>query len=574
VTGTQTPPGGRGQSNHVLDLIGEGVTALAGFGVAAISARRGEQFEVLSVVGPPEAAATLRGQVMPVAALREEIAGARVWGRLRFLPGQEKSDKIDDWVWTPSFEPRSGEDAWHPDDLLVALLRDQDGELRGLLSMDLPVDGRRPSPEQRQMLEHYAVQAERAVVEALAQEEVNERLRLARTARRLVRQATAQPTLADIVDTVTPLLAEGFSAARVALYAFADADGHGASAPTGVGPDLVGAAERWARQSWSAQQTIRVPEDVVGEHPLRAQYDAFLEEHGLASLLVVPLGASSEVVGNLSIGRARGAPTWTEAERETALDIGADLGRAILNARTLDRERRLARDKDELVTTLAHELMTPITAIVGHVELMRDDDEARDDVRRGLDAVARGATRLQVMATDLIHLAATDDPGRPLQPRAVDLGELTEEVLELLGAEAATRGVRLRLEDRPGQPPVLAAGDDRELARVVYNLVGNAVKYSDPGSEVVVRLRSGTEGAELEVADQGLGIAEADRALLFTEFFRSSNPTAAARPGTGLGLTIVRRTVARHGGAVEVDSTLGVGSTFRVMLPSWTPPES
>ena len=115
---------------------------------------------------------------------------------------------------------------------------------------------------------------------------------------------------------------------------------------------------------------------------------------------------------------------------------------------------------------------------------------------------------------------------------------------------------------------VLALGDATELDRVCANLVSNAVKYTPEGGSVTVSLTCEEDEVVLTVADEGIGISEADVARLGTEFFRSSNPAAVAQPGTGLGLAIVSRVVARHGGRMTVSSRLGEGSTFRVHLPA------
>ena len=104
---------------------------------------------------------------------------------------------------------------------------------------------------------------------------------------------------------------------------------------------------------------------------------------------------------------------------------------------------------------------------------------------------------------------------------------------------------------------------------MLVNLLGNAVKYSDAGSRVEVHLEAGQDHVVLSVVDHGLGISEEDQRGLFSEFFRSTNPEAYARPGTGLGLVIVDRIVGRHGGHIAVDSELGRGTTVTVTLPTF-----
>jgi len=115
------------------------------------------------------------------------------------------------------------------------------------------------------------------------------------------------------------------------------------------------------------------------------------------------------------------------------------------------------------------------------------------------------------------------------------------------------------------------AGQAEELRRLFANLVNNAVKYSRPRSCVDLSLERGRDEVVFTCADQGLGISEKDRQQLFTEFFRSTNPEALQRPGTGLGLTIAARIVARHGGHLDVQSELGVGTTIRVRFPAVDP---
>jgi signal transduction histidine kinase len=167
---------------------------------------------------------------------------------------------------------------------------------------------------------------------------------------------------------------------------------------------------------------------------------------------------------------------------------------------------------------------------------------------------------------DLLLLARVGDPDNPVEPRPVDLRAIVDDVVDLTAVAAAQRRLTVRVE-APEQP-LMALGDPVELDRLVANLLSNAVKYTPEERTVTVRLaQRGTE-VELVCQDEGIGISESDREQMFTEFFRSSDPFAMAQPGTGLGLAIVARIVERHHGRIEVESELGVGSTFRVLLPA------
>jgi signal transduction histidine kinase len=237
-----------------------------------------------------------------------------------------------------------------------------------------------------------------------------------------------------------------------------------------------------------------------------------------------------------------------------------------------DELKQLDLHKSEMFATVAHELKNPLTAITGHVELLDLSDVLRDDVAAGrsLSAIDRATNRLTNLVDDLLVLARLRDPHRPLAATDVDLVRVVREVADLLGAQAQKHDVRVRLDlDRTSC--VRVSGETGELDRVVSNLVSNALKFSPSGTTVTVSLRRIGDSVVLSCADQGLGISEADQRQLFTEFFRSTNPTAQQVPGTGLGLAIVHRVVTRHGGTVAVQSAMGQGTTFTVTLPAATP---
>ncbi len=146
----------------------------------------------------------------------------------------------------------------------------------------------------------------------------------------------------------------------------------------------------------------------------------------------------------------------------------------------------------------------------------------------------------------------------------VDLNQVVEECVETSSPAADVRGIRLGAHLDP-VPEI--QGDRARLAQVLDNLVSNAVKFTPSGGRVDVRLRADGDAAVLEVKDSGLGIPEAEQAQLFERFFRSSTATAQAIPGTGLGLTITKAIVDRHGGLIEVESAEDLGTTVRVRLP-------
>ncbi len=284
------------------------------------------------------------------------------------------------------------------------------------------------------------------------------------------------------------------------------------------------------------------------------------------------MGAGRECLGSLVLTRAIGDAEWTDAEVDAALEVGRDLGRAVLNARALERERELVRElkalddyKSKLIATLSHELKSPLTAMLANIELLQEGEELDPSALMVLSAVDRGAARLVRVVEDLLLLAKVGDPHLPLLTRPVQLRDVVEDVVNLTSI-ADQRRVKTAVEGDP--EGIVAMGDPAEIDILVTNLVTNAMKYSGPDATVSLTLHRDGNWVVFTCEDQGIGISPADRTQLFREFFRSDNSAVKAQPGTGLGLTIVDRILTRHSGRIEVDSVLGEGSTFRVFLPA------
>ena len=570
-------------SRDALQLIAEGVTEMVGFQVATISVVRDDVLHSVAIAGSEDAHAQLSDAVTPMDVVHQDLAVADDWGRFQFVPSDRAPAESATWGWVPEIEPSDDPDAWQALDLLVAPLRNAADDIVGLLSIDLPVDGRRPDDDQRTLLERYAAQAERAVLVALEREALSEQIRLATAARQIVRNASVQLDIDDLLQQCGEALTQGFRAGGSWVQTFDDeAVGsgalHSAQGADIVLPDmLIEIAETSARQLWAMQQSAVLERTPTSLGVLtQEQYDQitlFMERIGADYLLFVPLGAGSRCVGNLVLTRVEGQPAWTSMEADAALDIGHDLGRAILNARTFAREHRLVAEltaldvyKGQLIATVSHELKNPLTAIVGHLEMLDGAPELSATSRSSLGAIGRGARRLQRVIDDLLLLSKVGDPDNPVIPSPVHLQPIMADVRDLSGISARRANVRVEL-DLP-EEPMVAAGDAGEIDCLLTNLLSNAVKYSPGATTVTLSVHREDDVIVLALRDEGIGISAADQERLFAEFFRSADPQARAQPGTGLGLAIVARIVERHRGSIDVASELGRGSTFPVRLPA------
>lgn len=569
----------------VLQLMVESVAEMVGFEVATLSVVLQDELVTVAYTGPEEFRQYLE-QPDPVGVLDPVIAQAESWGRFHFLAAgtYDDTDLEGHWVAFDEGEPDQA-DGWHPHDALIALLTDDEGRLVGAMSVDRPVTGRRPGAAQRRLLERYAAQAERAVITAFEREELVRQVADAEAARKLIRSASmpAQASLEAVLQHTHRPLVEGFRASGSWIHVL-DHDGEDRSAVRAhdgervkLSDRMVDLAQHFAPWLWAEQRVLVITEDSEsavpdGAGPLLAQARQQLRALGLGSALGVPLGVGAECLGFLVLSRRPEDPAWTPGEVDSALEIGHDLGAALMTARALERERNLVRElqqlddyRTRLIATLSHELRTPLTVISGNLEMLGDLD------LEGLaahyhDAMARGTSRMAKVVDDLLLLARVSDPRHPLVRHPVDLRRLAEEAVTLVESAARMQELSVRVEG--GEERMLVQGDPEELDRLLTNLVSNAVKYNEPGGTVTVSLARRDDAVEVQVADDGIGISEEDQFGLFSPFFRTTNPVALSQPGTGLGLSIVATIAERHHGRVDVSSRVGEGTTFTVTLPA------
>ncbi|MBA2506288.1 MAG: GAF domain-containing sensor histidine kinase [Thermoleophilaceae bacterium] len=225
------------------------------------------------------------------------------------------------------------------------------------------------------------------------------------------------------------------------------------------------------------------------------------------------------------------------------------------------------RLKDDFLALTTHDLKSPLTAIQGYVSLLRDaeGDRLSEDGGDMLDAVGRNVKRLDRLVSQLLWVAQSQAGRLPEAHAPVDLAAVVGETVSGIRPSAEAAGLTIEF-DAPD--PVMIAGDRDQLSRLADNLVSNAVKYSSHGGAVRVSVHTSGGAARLTVADSGAGIAPEDQSRLFERFFRTDDARAGEGGGAGLGLWIVRDVAERHGGSVAVESGLGVGSTFTVVLPT------
>lgn len=222
------------------------------------------------------------------------------------------------------------------------------------------------------------------------------------------------------------------------------------------------------------------------------------------------------------------------------------------------------KEKDRYLGIAAHDLRNPLSSTRGLAELMMESELEPEQQREFLETIHRTSDEMLVMVNDLLDVAVIESGRLDLRFKEVDIARLVKQRIRHQEPSARAKKIGLDLE---APEKLVASIDSARFSQVVDNLVSNAIKFSPPGTTVAVALRAEGESFVLDVRDQGPGMSEDDRKLLFRSFQKLSARPTGGEKSTGLGLAIVKKIVDAHHGRIEVDSAPGRGSRFTVTTP-------
>ena len=238
-------------------------------------------------------------------------------------------------------------------------------------------------------------------------------------------------------------------------------------------------------------------------------------------------------------------------------------GDSLIFVRDVTERIRMEQMRRDFVGNVSHELRTPLTVITGYLGTMLANSEKLPPAFvRPMQQMAQQAERMENLLKDLLWLSRIESEERQEKPEYVNIVALLEELRDELSGTHPGRVVELGIHCRHS-----VTGDYRELYSAVANLVQNAMKYSAPDSPVLVNWRERDGKLALSVQDQGIGVDGIHIPRLTERFYRVDDSRSSATGGTGLGLAIVKHVAAAHGATLEVESTLGAGSTFTLVFP-------
>jgi signal transduction histidine kinase/ABC-type amino acid transport substrate-binding protein/ActR/RegA family two-component response regulator len=276
--------------------------------------------------------------------------------------------------------------------------------------------------------------------------------------------------------------------------------------------------------------------------------------------------------------RAERATAEAKESAETAnrdlLAMNLQLEQAIRQANVLAQQaEEAATTKTEFLANMSHEIRTPLTAILGYAELLTDDtDVTAEQHQEHAKEICRNGQHLLMLINDILDLSKIEAGKFEIEQRPVNIRNLVQDVAGMMRIRAQQRGIALLLRFAEDLPQTLS-GDEHRLRQLLVNLVGNAVKFTEQGSVQVVtsfvrNWKQHPTALKLEIIDTGVGMDPEAVRRIGEPFVQADPSTTRKFGGTGLGLAITSRLVDLLGGSLEVESTVGEGSTFRVFLPA------
>ncbi|MGH8996846.1 MAG: PAS domain-containing sensor histidine kinase, partial [Acidimicrobiales bacterium] len=364
--------------------------------------------------------------------------------------------------------------------------------------------------------------------------------------------------LADVISSMKAavLVEDEHGKVVLANQAFVDLFRLRTSAEQMVGGTLEGADLTLARvvaDPPDAAERVAVARQ-LGQRIETAQ--AVLVDGRTIEVDFVPTRAKGTDRGNLWAIRDISRQARAEAERERLLVSEREENRRLAEVDTY---------RSESIAAVSHELRTPLTSIVGYAQLLRNMIAAgqRPEELEYVDAIARNVDRLLRLAGDVVALDSLESRILPLVVGTVDVGDVLRQAAASIAPEAAAKSIDVHVDVARGR---LLHGDGDRLVQLFENLLSNAVKFTAPEGHISVAGRSAADEWSIEVADSGIGIPDDEVELLFGRFFRASNARTRGIPGSGLGLSVARAIVERHGGTIAVESAVGEGTTVTVYL--------
>lgn len=225
--------------------------------------------------------------------------------------------------------------------------------------------------------------------------------------------------------------------------------------------------------------------------------------------------------------------------------------------------KRLDEMRQEFVSNVSHEIQSPLASIQGFSQTLQSEELTREQRNQYLSIIEKESRRMSLLSKQLLQLASLDKEEDPLQRSSFDLAQQIRQVMFMLEWNWREKEMVIEMD----VPSIIVFADEKLMSQVWTNLITNSIKYSEMRSTIYIRLKKLDHFVEVMISDTGLGISEEDLPYILDRFYKVDKVRNRSETGSGLGLSITKKTVDLHGGTIEVQSELGKGTTFYIRLP-------
>lgn len=397
----------------------------------------------------------------------------------------------------------------------------------------------------------------------------------------VARVSAATTTLLDtdeLLTSVCNLTKDSFGLYHVHIYLLDETDTNLVlSAGAGEAGQIMKAEGRTIAVSHPNSIVARAARE---EHGVIAN-DVSADPHFLPNILLpltqsemaVPMIVAGKLIGVLDV-QASEVNRFTDEDVRVQTTLADQVAIAIQNARAYkvqqevaDRLREVDRMKSQFLANMSHELRTPLNSIIGYAEVLLDgiDGDLSDEAIEDVQAIHGGGKHLLSIINDILDLAKIDAGQMYMDRRETDLAKIVDEVVHTCQILVKDKGIALEFEQPADFPTVY--GDPVRLRQIIYNLVNNAIKFTEQGGVTISLSQNDKREISVTVKDTGIGMSDKDLSVIFERFRQVDGSATRRAGGTGLGLAITRQLVQMHDGDIHVASEVGKGSTFWFTLP-------
>jgi signal transduction histidine kinase/DNA-binding NarL/FixJ family response regulator len=434
--------------------------------------------------------------------------------------------------------------------------------------------------QQKQALENHAQTLERTVQEAVAHAwEAQRRLAfLASASTLLASSLDYEATLARVARLAVLFLAdycivdslEENGELRCAGVAHVDRSQESLARQVRAqytGPTLPQYPGTRVSQEHQSQFLPALSLEVLEQWAVDPDHFEAIKKLNPGSMLIIPMEATDQTLGILTFVRTGSGREYQPDDLSLAEDLTRRAALAVENAQLYQEAQQALHVRDEFLSIAAHELKTPLTSLVGNVQLLQRrlvrNGQVGDRELHHLDNLVSQTHRLNRLIDSLLNLNRLEAGQLTIDQGELDLTRLVRRVIKEFQDTVETN----KIEYLGNEEPALIAGDELRLEQVLQNLLYNAIKYSPGGGQITVALERDETLVTVRVIDSGIGIPPQALPLLFNRFYRVENNSARKIGGLGLGLYVVKEIISLHGGTIQVESIEDKGSTFILRFP-------